>query len=219
MVKIRKLFLYAYCLTQNLGKGILFGSDISDHLNIIFSETVKAKPEMIVELGTRGGESTRALAKAAKKNNAVLVSVDVNDCSGKCDYENWFFVKNDDLEFAKKFRNWCKEKSLKPSVDVLFIDTTHTYEHTKKEINEWFPLLSKNAVTLFHDTNSKMVYNRIDGTIGIGNEYDRGVILAVEDYYKVELTETKNFEKTVGKNTLKHYKNCNGLLIIRKNNA
>ncbi len=35
-------------------------SDISDHLGDLYFEAVAARPRLIVELGTRGGESTRA---------------------------------------------------------------------------------------------------------------------------------------------------------------
>ena len=40
-------------------------TDISDHLPTIFSEIVAASPKLIVELGTRGGESTRCVTRGA----------------------------------------------------------------------------------------------------------------------------------------------------------
>src|SRR5438270_1418231 len=56
-------------------------SDISDHLPTIFSEIVAACPHLIVELGTRGGESTKTILAAAKHSNATVLSIDINDCS------------------------------------------------------------------------------------------------------------------------------------------
>ena len=49
-------------------------SDISDHLSELFYEVVNAQPRLIVELGTRGGESTRALLSAAQVLDARVLS-------------------------------------------------------------------------------------------------------------------------------------------------
>ena len=51
-------------------------SDVSDHLSRLYSEAMLIRPKLIVELGTRGGESTLALLVAAQRSEAVLVSVD-----------------------------------------------------------------------------------------------------------------------------------------------
>jgi predicted O-methyltransferase YrrM len=40
-------------------------TDISDHLNVIFSIAMSKKPKTILELGTRGGESTKVLTLVA----------------------------------------------------------------------------------------------------------------------------------------------------------
>jgi len=39
----------------------LVGTDISDHLIVIFVESIVLQPKLIVELGVRGGESTFVL--------------------------------------------------------------------------------------------------------------------------------------------------------------
>ena len=54
----------------------------------------------------------------------------------------------DDCEFDPIFKNVIKEP-----VDVLFIDTSHLYEHTVRELAAWFPLLANKALVIFHDTN------------------------------------------------------------------
>src|SRR5215475_13024627 len=48
-------------------------TDICDHLNVLFFTAVSVRPRLIVELGTRGGESTRALLSAAAFSDAVLL--------------------------------------------------------------------------------------------------------------------------------------------------
>src|SRR5688572_4578711 len=77
----------------HLVKGILgtARTDICDHLNALFFLAMSVKPRLMVELGTRGGESTRALLSAASLSDAILLSVDINDC-GKLDLpyrEHW----------------------------------------------------------------------------------------------------------------------------------
>src|SRR5476651_2065618 len=51
-------------LAEALGRWADARSDIHDHLGAIFAETVRSRPKLIVELGTRGGLSTRALLAA-----------------------------------------------------------------------------------------------------------------------------------------------------------
>src|ERR1700733_9286754 len=67
-------------LAEALGRWASSPADIRDHLGTLFAETVAASPRLIVELGTRGGVSTRALLAAAEVADAHLVSVDIVDC-------------------------------------------------------------------------------------------------------------------------------------------
>src|SRR5579872_7286938 len=64
-------------LTEALGRWAGSPADIHDHLGALFAETVAARPRLIVELGTRGGISTRALLAAAEVSDAHLLSVDI----------------------------------------------------------------------------------------------------------------------------------------------
>ena len=114
-------------------------NDIVDHLPTLAFECKAATPKLIVELGTRGGVSTQALIGCARVNNAVMVSVDIDDCSHVASDAKWSFVRSDDLEFAKKFPEWCKSKGIDSKIDFLFIDTSHEYEHSVAEIAVWFP--------------------------------------------------------------------------------
>src|SRR5262249_8225440 len=112
-----------------------FPSDISDHLPTIFSEAVALHPRLIVELGVRGGESRFALERVARVTGSALVSVDIDDCTSVCNESpGWYFVKSDDIEFAQTFPEWCAQREIEPRIDVLFIDTSHIFEHTVSEI-------------------------------------------------------------------------------------
>jgi cephalosporin hydroxylase len=191
-------------------------TDISDHLLNLFMESLSISPKMIVELGVLEGESLFIFEKVAKICNSLIVSVDINDCSNVGSYDKWFFVHKNDTDFAIIFDDWCKEKNIKPEIDVLFIDTSHVYEHTCEEINLWFPFLSKKAKVFFHDTNLKRIYLRENYTMGLGWNNKRGVIRALEKLFDTSFNEKKAFTTIIKGWMIKHDPVCNGLTILER---
>src|SRR5712671_3556504 len=197
-------------------------SDISDHLPTIFSEIVAAFPKLIVELGTRGGESTKTILAAAKHSDATVLSIDINDCSGveiATDFKfSWHFVQADDIIFENDaFQKWCITHALEPRIDVLFIDTSHLYEHTRAEIPAWFPHLSARATVIFHDTNlnrTSRTYN--NGILNIGWDNQRGVIRAIEELLGKHLNEGEVFAGVAAEWLIHHYPNSFGLTVLKK---
>ena len=196
------------------------GVDIIDHLDTIFQETVAARPRLIVELGVYQGVSRFAFEKAASAVGSSLVSVDVEDCSSVCrPGPGWYFVRGDDVQFARTFGEWCAQRGLEPVIDVLFIDTSHVYEHTVEEIRSWFPYLSAQCKVIFHDTNLRRFYRRRDGTIGIGWDNQRGVIQAIETYLGTRLDERKDFATAQDGWAVRHWAHCSGLTILGRGSA
>ena len=55
-------------------------------------------------------------------------------------------LRMDSIDAANNFKN--------ESVDVIFIDTLHTYEHTKGELEVWWPKLKHGGEMLGHDYNN-----------------------------------------------------------------
>lgn len=199
-------------------------SDISEHLNTLFFFAVDVRPRLIVELGTRGGESTRVFLAAAALNNAKVLSVDIEDCGGLelPHRDRWSFIKADDIEFGLHgFAKWCADARLKPQIDLLFIDTSHLYQHTKQEIETWSPLLADGGVMVFHDTNmGQGVYGRLDRSVGrYGWDNQRGVIRAVEDFLGTSYDERRFFTDVVKGFLVAHYPHCNGLTVLKKSPA
>jgi predicted O-methyltransferase YrrM len=193
-------------------------ADISDHLSSLFFFALLSRPCLIVELGTRGGESTRALLSAAAFSDAIVLSVDIRDCSSLelSGTARWRFVQADDVEFGQiGFEQWCKTNGLEPKIDFLFVDTSHEYEHTKQEIKVWSQYLSGNGLMVFHDTNmGKGVYGRLDGTVHSGWNNQRGVIRAIEDFLECSYDERKFFCDYRRGFLVKHDPNCNGLTAL-----
>jgi cephalosporin hydroxylase len=181
-----------WCSTLNVLNGyprFNKDNDIVDHLPTLAFECNAAAPKLIVELGTRGGVSTHTLIACAKANDAVMVSVDIDDCSHVAKDAKWSFVRSDDVAFAKEFPEWCRARGLEPKIDFLFIDTSHEYEHTVAEIASWFPFLAKKCRVAFHDTNLCWVYRMRNGRRVARESVHRAVIRGIEEYLGIKINE------------------------------
>ncbi len=191
-------------------------SDISDHLPTLFIEAFRYSPRLIVELGVRNGSSTFALERVAKLCGSTLVSVDIEDCKIESTYERRYFVQEDDISFGSRFPAWCRENRIDSKVHVLFVDTSHEYEHTVQEIDTWFKHLDDSAIVIFHDTNMQEIFRHNDGRLAQGWDNDRGVIRAIEEYLDCSIDEKIFHNLIVGDWILRHYPFCSGLTILEK---
>lgn len=191
-------------------------TDISDHLVPLFVEAIETSPLLIVELGVRGGESTFVFERVSRLTGATLVSVDIQDCSNSSSYENWIFVQTDDIAFAKRFASWCAQRQLTPAIDVLFIDTSHQYEHTVHEIQHWMPFMGPRSKVILHDTNMRHIYRRKDGSLGVTPHQHRGVIAALERYFGASFDERVDFVDVQKGWLIKHWANSSGFTVLSR---
>lgn len=193
-------------------------TNISDHLATIFHESVMASPRLIVELGVGEGESHFVFERVADKCDAQLVSVDISDCTQACTRpSSCHVVQSEDVEFATRFPQWCREQSMpSSSVDVLFVDTSHFYQHTVQELSGWLPLLSNRCKMIFHDTNLRRIMRRADGTLWLAWANQRGVIRAIEEQLGVKFDERRDFVASAAGWKIRHWSYCNGLTILER---
>jgi len=189
-------------------------TDICDHLETLFLECLGINTRLIVELGSGDGESTFVLERVAKLWDAALVSVDIEDRAEVGNYAKRRFIKSDDVAFAAEFPAWCAAQGLPSAIDVLFIDTSHLYEHTGAEIAAWFPCLAPRCKVVFHDTNLMEVFVRKDGSTGRGWNNERGVIRAIEDYLGLTIDENRDFSMERNGWPIRHWSHCNGLMVL-----
>ena len=207
-------------LAEALGSLATVHSDIRDHTGVIFYEAISSCPRLIVELGTRGGVSTRALLAAAEITNAQVLSIDIEDCSdidlpGRL-RSRWSFVRADDVAFAgEPFAKFCAAGALQPLADVILVDTSHLFEHTCAEIKSWVPHLRKGGVIIFHDTNMG-IYRCLDKSVGLGWDNERGVIRAIEQFLGRRYDERTLFTDLTCEFGIIHLPWSSGLLIMRK---
>jgi predicted O-methyltransferase YrrM len=208
-------------LAEALGDFAGDRSDIHDHLPTIFLEAVRAQPKLIVELGTRGGLSTRALLAAAEVADAQMLSVDIEDCAGVEVPERmrprWTFVMSDDVAFAAEpFATFCAERGLAAQAQAIFVDTSHRYDHTKAELAAWLPRLAPGGVMMFHDTNLRRWFRRLDGRIALGWNNRRGVIRAIEEQLGRAWDEQSQFVDVAAGFLVRHAPWCNGFTVLQR---
>ena len=114
------------------------------------------------------------------------------------------------------FRNGVKTHNVKAKIDILFIDTSHLYEHTCQEIKVWFPLLAPKAKVFFHDTNINETVFRRNGSSFGGWNNERGVIRALETFFNQPFDETIDFTVSINGWIIKHDHNCGGFTILER---
>ena len=141
-------------------------SDINEHLELLYRMVAEIGVQRIVELGARGGNSTVALVIGANETGGHVVSVDhgkgagyageqptwealteasatITDKLGLGSY--WTLVVKDDLEFAKEYHDM---------IELLMIDTDHSYDQLKKELASWGTKVIDGGFIVIHDTVS-----------------------------------------------------------------
>lgn len=125
-------------------------SDIYQHLPALFGHVIECRSEqpVVLELGTRAGNSTAAFLYALQvRQSGILHSVDIEVPDVP---EEWY--RNPQWNFHLGSDTDSRIACAMPLVDILFVDTSHTYEHTMVELAAYMPLVKPGGVALFHDT-------------------------------------------------------------------
>jgi len=115
--------------------------DIIEHVQFLYDICFEVDAKVILEFGVREGTSTKVFLMAAPELNARVISVDIEDCSKIVESPYWEFHQMNDLDYE-----------IDKPIDVLFIDTSHTYDQTLAELRKFAPLVAKTGVILLHDT-------------------------------------------------------------------
>jgi predicted O-methyltransferase YrrM len=168
-------------------------SDISEHLNFLYFLVQIHRPQRLLELGTRGGESTRVLEMYCREQGICGRSIDLSPAPEWLDSsDNWKHYVGDDVEIGRsigKTKKWSDGDAFE-ALDFIFLDTSHEYHHSVEEINTYVQLLSERGVIVFHDTNlTSQPTRRLDGGINYGWNNYRGVVRAIEEFLNLKISE------------------------------
>jgi len=109
-------------------------------------------PGLSVELGVCGGGGSFHLAVGWP--DGVVVGIE-NGKPTPQQRDNWHFIES----FCPNFKLWEIDSVLAAplvsaeygATNILFIDTTHTYDQTMAEWNAWEPWLATSAVVMLDD--------------------------------------------------------------------
>lgn len=125
-------------------------SDIYEHLPTFVDLVKKTDAQDVLELGVRFGTSTVAWLYGLQQTGGNLWSVDIVDQVPPEIYEaaghNWTFLIDDDMGPT------IGEK-IPRRVDIVFIDTSHEYQHTYDELTRYANHVRTGGCIVLHDTN------------------------------------------------------------------
>jgi predicted O-methyltransferase YrrM len=158
-------------------KRLVTGSDIQAHLEFLHDTVLSYEVPVVLELGVRTGNSTSAFLAAVHQKDGELISVDVNEPDVPpwwYLHSGWVFKRGSDTD-----ETVVREiTALHPDFDVLFIDTSHIYGHTYRELETWVPRVRPGGTVLMHDTE----YDPMpEETLGVPQPR-RPVAVALADY-------------------------------------
>ncbi len=123
-------------------------SDIQGHMHHLHEMTCSYDKPVIMELGTRTGQSTICFLRGIETVGGELWSTDINPAQVPAhwyDLDFWNFLQADDL--SPEADNWLPD-----TADILFIDTSHEYEHTLAELEIYTPRVNPGGIVFAHDT-------------------------------------------------------------------
>jgi len=125
-------------------------SDIHEHMDTLHDLVLRVNARNVWELGVHLGNSTLAFLEACRKVGGILSSVDLMPCEvahervKKNRLEGrWRFTKANDLDIK-----------ITTPIDVLLIDSDHSYEHTAKELKKYAGMVMPRGFIALHDTKS-----------------------------------------------------------------
>jgi len=128
--------------------------DIALHMPVL--EELASRSAIVLELGTGfGNGSTRAIARGlarSPRSNKLWVSVDGDPARPEeppQDVPYWKLVHGRTEDFRTPL--CVRYLNGKGPVDLLFIDTDHTYEQMRTELELWGVFISPETIVVAHD--------------------------------------------------------------------
>lgn len=119
--------------------------DMQPHVQRLHDLVVEMGARNIVELGVRKGASSAAFLHAVHQTDGHLTSVELTEPQPFVD-TRWSFIGGDDMSPGVIAQ-------VPDDIDVLFIDTTHRWNHTAAELDVYGRMVRDGGVVACHDTD------------------------------------------------------------------
>jgi cephalosporin hydroxylase len=119
-------------------------SDIQNHLPRFVALVTILDAKHVIELGSRSGVSTVAWLYGLAGTGGRLTSVDLDEAPNIGQHDHWTHIQGSDLD-----PDIIDQLDM---ADIVFIDTSHLYEHTVQELNIYRHLVRSGGVLVLHDT-------------------------------------------------------------------
>lgn len=119
-------------------------SDIRDHLGRFVALVEALDAQRICELGVRQGVSTVAWLEGLRRTGGHLWSCDIEPCP--IDHRQLTFLRGDD----------CSPEvydKIPDDLDIVFLDTSHLYSATRRELEIYAPKLVEGGCVVLHDVD------------------------------------------------------------------
>lgn len=124
-------------------------TDIDDFLPYFTELASRGDVTKVIELGVREGHSTRAWLTGLHQTGGHLWSVDIEPTHDiVADPELWTFIHGDS-------RDPNVVAQMPERVDVVFIDTDHSFVGTMRELDLYSRLVRPGGLVLLHDTENE----------------------------------------------------------------
>lgn len=159
-------------------------SDIYEHLPTFVRLVAETDAENVIELGTRTGVSTIAWLYGLAGTDGHLWSVDIDTRPDIGTYDHWTFIQGDDLA-AETI------DQLPVQADIVFIDTSHAYDQTLRELNTYRWFVKPGGKLVLHDTE-------LPQPIDVGPQPSFPVKRAIQEFCAAEGLSWENDPKCWG---------------------
>lgn len=184
---------FAYSVTEFMNPWedlMVHTNAIHQHLTTLNFIVREFNLKSILEIGVQRGYSTVAFGYAIKDNGGELFSVDIAPCPEARDKMGLRGLVND-----WNFKESLSSDNLrwKKDIDLLFIDSEHSYKRMLTDLKHFEPFVKKNGFIVLHDV---VVYRK------------EGMTKAISEYFD-------NFENPKKYRYYRWFNDC-GLGVIRK---
>lgn len=188
-------------------------SDIVDHLPTFVQQIKDLNATKVIELGVRFGVSTIAFLHGLEATNGHLWSVD-----GDIPFSDW----EDDTDLLGQYLDgssstldnwtfihmWDTDPTLLEllphDVDILFIDTSHIYAETLRELTTFTSFVRPGGLILLHDTEVDPIEGEnVEGPVKPeGDQPHFPVFIAISEFCEHNALMWKNDHRCNGLGTI-----------------